>query len=360
MPGSWMNRIPEALPRQVLYSHDQREGSHIFYRQFIRPPAQSTRIMCWMNWKTGPTMAWKGIFHARNPWVSYHELFPIIEDIVGGLERIVVMNQLTVNLPVNDQFCRPTNPDRFKIICEAKAFPSDQYALQSEFGYMGWYPRLCVEVGPRPERSSPRKISCRPSGNIKTSSAWWCSEVWTIHGTGIRYGRDHQSGTWSQGFMRFRPGPCGRKRHHWNYTTGALIFACWCSYKYLNSPGGVAGAFIHERHITNKNIPGLAGWWGHDKENRFNMGLTSTRPLRKDGNWVTRPYWACRPIKPRWRYLRKQEWITLPLGQQLSEYLFYILDDIQQTPVWKSHRGHYTFRTGNAWLPGIDADAERR
>ncbi len=55
--------------------------------------------------------------------------------------------------------------------------------------------------------------------------------------------------------------------HDWN-----VDFACWCSYKYLNSgPGSVAGAFIHERHIADKSLIRLQGWWGTNKENRFKM-----------------------------------------------------------------------------------------
>ena len=55
--------------------------------------------------------------------------------------------------------------------------------------------------------------------------------------------------------------------HDWN-----VDFAAWCGYKYLNSsPGGVSGMFVHEKHAHNKELPRFAGWWGHNKEERFLM-----------------------------------------------------------------------------------------
>jgi kynureninase len=57
--------------------------------------------------------------------------------------------------------------------------------------------------------------------------------------------------------------------HDWN-----VDFAVWCSYKYLNAgPGAVAGAFVHERHATNRNLPRLAGWFGNDPNTRFRLHL---------------------------------------------------------------------------------------
>jgi kynureninase len=94
----------------------------------------------------------EGHFHGRNPWIKYHEMFPKkLSSILGALEEeIVVMNQLTINLHLLlISFYRPTK-ERYKIICEAKAFPSDQYALQSQALISGLDPgKTIIEVKPR-------------------------------------------------------------------------------------------------------------------------------------------------------------------------------------------------------------------
>ena len=94
----------------------------------------------------------EGHFHARRPWMPYHEIFPKqLSKIVGCKENeVVVMNSLTVNLHLlMVSFYRPTK-ERYKIICEAKAFPSDQYAFESQARYHGLNPDdVVIEVAPR-------------------------------------------------------------------------------------------------------------------------------------------------------------------------------------------------------------------
>lgn len=279
----------------------------------------------------------EGHFHARNPWVSYHELFPpLLKDIVGGLEKeIVVMNQLTVNLHLlMTSFYRPTK-DRFKIICEAKAFPSDQYALQSQVRIHGLIPEDCiVEVGPRPgekviaqedilqairEHQSQLSLVMFGGVNYYTGQVFDMAAITkAAHEAGALCGFD----------LAHAAGNIPLKLHDWG-----VDFACWCSYKYLNSgPGGVAGAFIHERHITNKNIPRLAGWWGHDKENRFNMG-PDFDPIPTAEGWQlsNAPVLSMSAHKAALEVFAEAGMDNLcRKGQQLSEYLFYILDDINK------------------------------
>lgn len=218
----------------------------------------------------------EGHFHARNPWVSYHELFPdLLSEIVGGLpEEIVVMNQLTVNLHIlMTSFYRPTK-ERFKIICEAKAFPSDQYAFASQATIHGLDPeKTIIEVAPREGEH------CIHTSDILAAIKEHGKETALVLFSGVNYYNgqvfdmeaitkaSHEAGAYCGFDLAHAAGNIKLKMHEWN-----ADFACWCSYKYLNSgPGGVSGVFIHQRHMADKKIPRLAGWWGQDKATRFKM-----------------------------------------------------------------------------------------
>jgi kynureninase len=217
----------------------------------------------------------EGHFHARNPWVSYHELFPaLLTKIIGANENeLVVMNQLTVNLHLlMTSFYRPTK-QRYKIICEAKAFPSDQYAIASQVALHGYDANnAIIEVAPREGQAY---ISL---DDILATIKKYADETALVIFGGVNYYSGqvfdmaaickaaHEAGAYCGFDLAHAVGNVPLQMHDWD-----VDFACWCSYKYLNSgPGGVAGAFVHEKHI-DKNLPRLAGWWGHDKTNRFKM-----------------------------------------------------------------------------------------
>jgi len=217
-----------------------------------------------------------GHVNAMTPWVSYHEIFPEkLSKIAGALpDEIVVMNALTVNLHLLlTTFYRPTK-DRYKIICEAKAFPSDQYAFESQVLLHGLDPKeVIVEVTPEIEKYSIT------TENILDAIEKHGSSIALVIFGGVNYYNGqvfdmksithaaHKAGAYAGFDLAHAIGNIDLRLHEWN-----VDFACWCSYKYLNSgPGGVAGAFIHQKHISNNSLPRMAGWWGHDKETRFQM-----------------------------------------------------------------------------------------
>ncbi len=218
----------------------------------------------------------EGHFHAKNPWLSYHEIFPkLLAPIVGAMEdELVVMNQLTINLHLlMVSFYQPTK-ERYKIICEAKAFPSDQYALESQVKFHGLnYADAVIEVAPR-----EGEYTIRLEDILSTIEQHKDSVALVLFG-GVNYytgqvfdmptivKATHAVGALCGFDLAHAAGNVELKLHDWN-----VDFACWCSYKYMNSgPGGVSGVFIHQKHITNEALQRFAGWWGYKKSTRFKM-----------------------------------------------------------------------------------------
>jgi len=218
----------------------------------------------------------EGHLHARNPWLPYHEIFPKqLSKIVGCKENeVVVMNSLTVNLHLlMVSFYRPTQ-QRYKIICEAKAFPSDQYAFESQAKHHGLNPdQAIIEVSPR-----EGEHTLRTEDIVSIIQQHGDSVALVLFG-GVNYYTGqlfdmkaiteaaHSVGAYAGFDLAHAAGNVELHLHDWD-----VDFACWCSYKYLNSgPGAVAGAYLHEKHVANKTLPRFSGWWGHTKETRFKM-----------------------------------------------------------------------------------------
>ena len=218
----------------------------------------------------------EGHFHAKNPWMLYHEsLTAPTARLVGALpSEVVVMNSLTVNLHLMMvSFYRPT-PQRHKIVIESNAFPSDQYAVQSQISFHGYDPaESLLEIAPRPGETSVRTedidkllaekgeqiaLSLLSGVNYYSGQAFDCQHIAkAAHAQGCIVGFD----------MAHAAGNLLLQLHDWN-----VDFAVWCSYKYLNGgPGCVAGCFVHEKPAMDKELPRFAGWWGHDKSSRFQM-----------------------------------------------------------------------------------------
>ena len=231
----------------------------------------------------------EGHFLAKNPWLSYHELLTDkMAKLVGALPKeTVMMNQLTVNVHLlMVSFYRPTKT-RFKILCEAKAFPSDQYALQSQLKFHGYTPEeALIEIEPREgeyhihhediysaiEKNKDSLALIMIGGVNYFSGQVFDMKAITEAG--------HKAGAIVGFDLAHAAGNLKLELHNWG-----VDFAAWCSYKYLNSgPGSVAGAFVHERHLNNTDLPQFAGWWGHDKATRFLMDKTFV-PMQTAERW---------------------------------------------------------------------------
>jgi kynureninase len=218
----------------------------------------------------------EGHFHAKHPWLPYHEFVTKpVANLVGALNsEVVTMNTLTVNLHLMMvSFYRPTT-QRFKIIVEAGAFPSDQYAVTSQIKFHNLDPKeALIELKPKPGQDTLRiedileciqknkdSLALVILGNVNylTGQFYDIPEITKVgHAAGAIVGFDLAHGA----------GNLELELHNWN-----VDFAVWCNYKYINGgPGTIASCFVHERHGNQNNIPRFAGWWGHDKESRFKM-----------------------------------------------------------------------------------------
>ena len=224
----------------------------------------------WAKWGV------EGHFHGKRPWFSYHEnLTDKIAKVVGALpEEVVVTHSLTTNLHLLMVSFFVPQGKRKKIICEAKAFPSDQYALESQIKFHGLdLGTDLVEIAPR---EGEHLIN---EEDILAKIAEVGDELALVMIGGVNYYSGqlfdmkkiteaaHSVGAIAGFDLAHAAGNIHLKLHDWG-----VDFAAWCSYKYLNSsPGGVSGMFVHQRHANRPELPRFAGWWGHDKSVRFLM-----------------------------------------------------------------------------------------
>lgn len=224
-------------------------------------------------------LAVEGHFYADKPWWDYQERFANpLSKIVGALpSEVTVMNTLTVNLHLlMVSFYRPSK-NRYKIICEEKAFPSDQYMFQSQVHFHGYKPEdAIVEIKRREGEHNIRtedvlakieEVGAELALVLIGGVNYYTGQVFDMktitaagHSVGATVGWD----------LAHAAGNIKLELHDWN-----VDFAAWCSYKYMNSgPGNASGCFVHEKHHYNPDLPRFAGWWGHNKERRFKMEPT--------------------------------------------------------------------------------------
>jgi kynureninase len=223
-------------------------------------------------------LAVDGHFDAATPWYSYHETLrePAARLVGAQPNEVVCMNSLTVNLHLlMATFYRPTKA-RAKILMEEPAFPSDTYAIKSQIAHHGFDPdEMLVLARPR-----AGEFTVTPA-DIEATLEKHGHEIALVLFAGVNFftgqlfdiakitALAQKHGCFVGIDLAHAAGNVPLALHDWN-----VDFAVWCSYKYLNSgPGAVAGAFVHERHATNRELPRLAGWWGNDPSTRFRMHL---------------------------------------------------------------------------------------
>lgn len=258
--------FPQHLGKDVIYFTGNSLG--------LQPKSAQKYVQDVMDdWAN---LAVEGHFYAEKPWWDYHERFAEpLSKIVGALpSEVTVMNTLTVNLHLlMVSFYKPTST-RFKIICEEKAFPSDQYLLESQLKFHGYsLEDALIEIKRRPNEHNIRQQDVLDAIKEAGDSLalvfiggvnYYTGQVFDMQ-TITKAG--HDVGALVGWDLAHAAGNIELKLHDWE-----VDFASWCSYKYMNSgPGNASGCFVHEKHHKDTSLNRFAGWWGHNKERRFLM-----------------------------------------------------------------------------------------
>ena len=284
---------------------DAQDSLHKYRNEFIFPKVNDKEVIYFTGNSLGlqpkrtkayvdeimndwANLAVEGHFYAEKPWWDYQERFanPLSKIVGAKPSEVTVMNTLTVNLHLlMVSFYRPT-AKRFKIICEEKAFPSDQYMFQSQVHFHGFKAKeAIVEIKRRDGEHNIRTEDVIAKINevgdelalvLIGGVNYYTGQVFdmkTITAAG------HKVGAYVGWDLAHAAGNVALELHDWN-----VDFAAWCSYKYMNSgPGNASGCFVHEKHHNNPDLPRFAGWWGHNKERRFKMEPTFDPVQGADG-----------------------------------------------------------------------------
>jgi kynureninase len=291
----------------------------------------------------------EGHLDAARPWLPYHELLTgPASRLVGALPgETVVMNSLTVNLHLlMVSFYRPS-PDRFRIMIEDAAFPSDSYAVRSQARFHGFDPdEAIIRLMPRPGEDCLRtadvveRIDDEVALVLLGGVNYLTGELMDIpaitaagHAAGAVVGWD----------LAHAAGNVPLALHDWD-----VDFAAWCSYKYLNSgPGALAGAFVHERHVGS-DLPRFEGWWSTEASTRFEMTPESRPPASADAWQVSNPpIFSMGPVRTSLELFDKVGiGVLRERGVRLTAYLERLLAEIipsralrQITPADPNQRG---------------------
>ncbi|MGC6428988.1 MAG: kynureninase [Flavobacteriales bacterium] len=278
----------------------------------------------------------EGHFNAKNPWVNYHNILSKPFSMLVGAKssEVVAMNGLSVNIHLMMVSFYQPKGKRIKILCEAKAFPSDQYILESQVKFHGLDPNeVIVEVAPREGEHTINEQ------DIYAKIAELGDELALIFIGGVNYytgqvfdmkhitKAGHEVGAFVGFDLAHAIGNIELFLHKWN-----VDFACWCSYKYLNSgPGSISGAFVHQKYESDSTLPRFAGWWGHDDKRRFLMEKTFA-PMKGAQGWQlsNAPVFAMAPCKASMDIFDQVGGVKMLVSKSknLTNYMEFIFNDI--------------------------------
>lgn len=274
--------------RFLFPQHEDRDVVYMCGNSLGLQP-QSVSYLMQQELKDWAKYGVEGHFNAQIPWFSYHHAFSErLARIVGAnKDEVVAANTLTVNLHLlMVSFYRPKGK-RYKIMMEAGAFPSDQYAVETQVRMHGYDPTdAIIEIAPKEGKHIIEEEdilqAIADAGDSLALVMFGGVNYYTGQYFDLKAITDaaHKVGAYAGYDLAHAVGNIPLQLHDWD-----VDFACWCSYKYLNSgPGGVGGIFVHEKHYSNPEVFRLAGWWGNDEKDRFKM-RKGFIPQNNAGSW---------------------------------------------------------------------------
>ncbi len=320
--------FPETGGKQVIYFTGNSLGLQPKTSQ-----AYVDEIMA--DWRE---LAVEGHFYAEKPWWDYHERLaePLAKVVGAKTAEVSVMNTLTVNLHLlMVSFYRP-NSKRFKILCEEKAFPSDQYMLKSQLRHHGLDPEQALIEVPRREGEhfwrtqdvidkileAGEELALVLIGGVN----YYNGQVFDMEAI-TKAGKSVGAAVgWD---LAHAVGNVSLSLHDWG-----ADFAAWCSYKYMNSgPGNASGIFVHEEHLGKKDIQRFEGWWGTEKASRFKM-KPEFEPISNADAWqISNP--PVLALAPYLASLKLFEEVGMPAliekRKKIVAYLEFILKEVAET-----------------------------
>ena len=264
--------------RQQFHIPKDKNGNELIYLcgNSLGLQPKSTKAYINQELEDWANLGVEGHTEAKNPWLPYHEfLTEATAKLVGAKPiEVVTMNSLTANLHfMMASFYKPTK-ERYKIVIESDAFPSDKYAVESQLRHHGyddkeglilWTPREGEEILRYEDletilETQGNEVALVMIGGVNYYTGQFfdlkrITELGHKHGCKVGFDCAHGAGNVDLDL----------------HNSGA-DFAVWCTYKYLNSgPGSLSGCFVHERHAYDKTLNRFTGWWSHNKSTRFNM-----------------------------------------------------------------------------------------
>lgn len=234
--------------------------------------AETSTLELLESWKRFGIDGWQS---GEHPWFYLSEsLGKEMAPLVGAKEsEVIVTGSTTVNLhQILSTFYQPTQ-SRYKIVADELNFPTDTYAIKSHLHARGFSEETHLKVVESTDGNFISEEDIIASFSEDVSIAVLPS-VWYRSGQILNMKRiteaAHEKGVLVAFDLSHSAGSIPHNLHDWD-----VDFAFWCTYKHLNGgPGAVGAMFVHEKHFGTR--PGLAGWFGSNKEAQFNLDQTMT------------------------------------------------------------------------------------